>query len=101
MKNNGPSKLSLPPSHAAVASHGRACPRCHSAVFSVSRRLTDLFLSLFIPLRRYRCISMKCSWEGTLREKKNRLADTVFVAPERVSAQSARSLSPPARIGGT
>ena len=101
MKNTGPLKLSLPPSHAAVSSHGRACPRCHSAVFNVSRRLTDLFLSLFIPVRRYRCISMKCSWEGTLREKKNRLAETVRVAPERVPAQTVRTLAPPARIGET
>jgi hypothetical protein len=97
MKNNGPLKLS-PPTRDAVAPHGRACPRCHSAVFNVSRRLTDLILSLFTPVRRYRCISMKCSWEGTLREKKSRLAETVGVALERVPEQTGRTVAHPVRI---
>ena len=51
MKNAAPLKFSLTPARDATASsHSRACPRCHSAVFNVSRRLSDLFLSLFIPV---------------------------------------------------
>jgi len=42
-------------------------------VFSVSRRLIDMVVGLFVPLRRFRCISMKCTWEGSLREKELRL----------------------------
>ncbi len=100
MKNAAPLKFSLTPARDATASsHSRACPRCHSAVFNVSRRLSDLFLSLFIPLRRYRCISMKCSWEGTLREKKKQLPETVRIAPEPPTGQSARMFAHPARIG--
>jgi hypothetical protein len=37
-------------------------------VFNVSRRFVDLLISVFIPVRRYRCISMQCSWEGNLRD---------------------------------
>jgi len=51
--------------------HG--CPRCNASVFRVSRRFVDMFISLFISIRRYRCISMKCNWEGNLREKQNYL----------------------------
>jgi len=88
MKNNGLLNFSLMPTgntagKTLLASHNPACPRCSSAVFNVSRRLTDLFWSVFIPLRRYRCISMKCSWEGTLREKKSRLPEVVRVAHVR------------------
>jgi hypothetical protein len=28
---------------------------------------TDRLLSVFVPLVRYRCRSIKCGWEGTLR----------------------------------
>jgi hypothetical protein len=96
MKNYGRWNLSLMSvGNTAVASHSRACPRCQSAVFSVSRRLSDLFVSLFIPLRRYRCISMKCSWEGTLRERKTRLPETLRAAPRLGSAPAS---APPVRI---
>jgi hypothetical protein len=80
MKNNVNHSL-MPTGNTALSAHSRACPRCQSAVFNVSRRLTDLLLSVFVPLRRYRCISMKCSWEGTLREKKNRLVEPVRAVP--------------------
>jgi hypothetical protein len=71
-----PSNKRIPPPFASffdtessACEHG--CPHCKSSVFRVSRRFSDLFLSLFITLRRYRCISMKCNWEGNLREKRN------------------------------
>lgn len=47
---------------------GRSCPRCKSALFRIAPRFADLLLSLFVPLHRYRCISLQCSWEGNFRE---------------------------------
>ena len=61
--------VSLFDAGSSACDHG--CPRCKSSVFRVSRRFSDLFISLFITIRRYRCISMKCNWEGNLREKQN------------------------------
>lgn len=46
-----------------------ACPCCKGAVFSVPRRAVDLLLSIFIPVARFRCRSMCCSWEGNLRAR--------------------------------
>ncbi len=79
------------------------CPRCQSAVFSVSRHFIDLCLNLFIPLRRYRCISMKCNWEGTLREKQKRRADPVIAAPclDRVRCPTLAAIRPAAAVETT
>jgi len=63
--------LVTPPTRLALSSCGRCCPRCQSAVFNVARRLPDLLVSLFVPLRRYRCISLQCAWEGNLRAKRS------------------------------
>jgi hypothetical protein len=52
-----------------IASYGRPCPVCNGSTNRVHRRLIDLVLSIFTPLRRYRCRSMSCTWEGNLREK--------------------------------
>ncbi len=60
----------LPFSPGALNSPGIMCPRCKASVFRVSRRLIDLLVSIFLPVRRYRCISMECSWEGNLRPKR-------------------------------
>jgi len=64
-----PASAASTASRYGFSSCGAHCPRCKSPVFRVSRRLTDFLLSLFVPIRRYRCISMACSWEGNLREK--------------------------------
>jgi hypothetical protein len=37
-------------------------------LYGVARRLPESLLSLFVPLRRYRCISLQCGWEGNFRE---------------------------------
>lgn len=50
-------------------SPGRTCPLCNAPVFRVSRRLIDVLVSVFVPLRRFRCRSMKCGWEGNFRVK--------------------------------
>lgn len=48
---------------------GPTCPRCKAPVFRVSRRLVDVLISVFLPVRRYRCRSMSCGWEGNFRVK--------------------------------
>lgn len=67
-----------PSGNAAVAACGRCCPRCRSSVFGVTRRFQDLLVSVFVPSRRYRCISMQCNWEGNLREKRSVLMAQTF-----------------------
>lgn len=47
----------------------KACPHCNGSVYRTHRRFVDLLMSIFIPIRRYRCDSMLCDWEGNLREK--------------------------------
>jgi hypothetical protein len=51
----------------SVASYGQPCPVCNASTHRIPRRLIDLLLSIFTPVRRYRCRSMKCTWEGNLR----------------------------------
>jgi hypothetical protein len=41
------------------------CPRCGGAVERIRRRFIDRVLSLFRPVRRYRCENFLCHWEGT------------------------------------
>jgi len=49
------------------AAHRPACPRCQGNVFRVPRRFVDLLICMFVPVRRFRCRSMSCRWEGNLR----------------------------------
>jgi len=72
-----PTLLVVPRGNSGFSSCARCCPRCSSALFGVARRLPDLLLGLFIPLRRYRCISLQCSWEGNFRERRTRLLTEV------------------------
>lgn len=69
--------LVVPRAHSALSTCSRACPRCSSALFGVARRWPDRLLSLFVPLRRYRCISLQCSWEGNFREQRSVLQPQV------------------------
>lgn len=46
---------------------GPACPRCNGPLLRVRRRVIDLVISLFVPVRRYRCDALGCTWEGNLR----------------------------------
>ena len=70
--------LVAPRGNAGLSTCARACPRCSSALFRVGRRLPDLLLTLFTPLRRYRCISLQCSWEGNFREQRSVLSQQVI-----------------------
>jgi len=53
----------------SVASYGQPCPVCNASTHRIPRRFIDRLLSIFMPVRRYRCQSMKCTWEGNLRVK--------------------------------
>jgi len=53
----------------ALNGNTRRCPLCHGTMNRIPRRFVDLVLSMFIPVRRYRCRSFDCDWEGNLRTK--------------------------------
>jgi predicted RNA-binding Zn-ribbon protein involved in translation (DUF1610 family) len=46
------------------------CPRCGGSVQRIRRRWIDRMLSAFAPLRRYRCHSPRCGWEGNEAERR-------------------------------
>ena len=46
-----------------------ACPRCSGETDRIPRRALDFMVSVLVPVRRYRCLSMGCNWEGMLRRK--------------------------------
>ena len=48
---------------------GPKCPRCDGSAYRIPRRFVDLLLSFFVSVRRYRCRSKTCGWEGNLRVK--------------------------------
>lgn len=43
------------------------CPRCGEPLTRISRGLAGRLISLFKPVRRYRCDSPLCHWSGHLR----------------------------------
>lgn len=61
------------PDDAGYPSSGRACPCCNGAVCRIPRRFVDLFTSIFLPVHRYRCCSVRCGWKGNLRVKRHSL----------------------------
>lgn len=56
--------------HSGCAALGLTCPRCQGDVLRVRRRRVDLLISFFTPIRRFRCQSMECGWEGNFRIKR-------------------------------
>jgi hypothetical protein len=74
---------------AGFSTFSRTCPRCNSPVFSISRRFVDMLVSILMPIRRYRCNSMTCNWEGNLRNKRSPQAErSVGVSSEAGSGTS-------------
>jgi hypothetical protein len=43
---------------------GRECPACGSGLRRIHRRSLDRVVSVFVPVRRYRCRSRECRWQG-------------------------------------
>lgn len=35
----------------------------------IPRRTLDFMISVIVPVRRYRCLSRRCEWEGRLRKR--------------------------------
>jgi hypothetical protein len=46
---------------------GKLCPRCDGHLYRLHRTFSDLLLNCVVPVRRYRCRSTLCGWEGVLR----------------------------------
>lgn len=57
--------LTRPDRHTRVGK--RICPSCNGILFRTWRRPIDRISSLILPVRRYRCRSFSCQWEGNLR----------------------------------
>lgn len=53
----------------SLDTNAKRCPLCHSSTNRIPRRFVDLVLSLYTPVQRYRCRSMRCDWEGNLPVK--------------------------------
>lgn len=45
------------------------CPRCGGLLRRIARRTFDRLLSVFVPQRRYDCLSYTCQWTGLLRHR--------------------------------
>lgn len=54
-----------PPRELHVVYAGK-CPCCNGPVYRIQRRSFDRFINIFLPVYRYRCGSLGCSWEGNL-----------------------------------
>lgn len=52
----------------------RACPACSARTERVARLFLDRLLSIVVPVRRYRCTSAACAWEGVLKPRSGHLA---------------------------
>jgi hypothetical protein len=48
-------------------SHRPVCPQCNGEMERIARRLPDRFVSLFVPVHRYRCRSASCAWVGNVQ----------------------------------
>ncbi len=55
------------PERSECAGHQVRCPRCNGRAERIRRRLFDRIVSLFTPVRRYRCWSHDFKWEANLR----------------------------------
>lgn len=63
------------------SSHERECPRCGESLYRIPRRDIDLLMSMFVSVRRYRCESVDCGWEGTIRDTKHPLKKRIHIEP--------------------
>lgn len=50
---------------------GPPCPVCQAPLRRVPRRMIDRVAGLFTSVRRYRCRSFGCQWEGNLPVDRN------------------------------
>ena len=45
------------------------CPVCGTNLIRTPRRQVDRVVSLFVPVRRFRCQNFSCQWQGNLRNE--------------------------------
>jgi len=62
--------------------HKLNCPSCQGRLYRVPRHFFDLVVSKFTPVRRYRCFSVACCWEGTLRHRDVELPSPALAAAD-------------------
>lgn len=55
---------------AAQTDHELVCPRCKGPIYRTHRRLVDRVISVIVPVRRYRCFSVRCQWEGNIHQRR-------------------------------
>ena len=55
------------PGPSAQRPSATACPHCKGNTDRIPRNTLDFMISVFVPVRRYRCVSIGCNWEGRLR----------------------------------
>ena len=60
-------KLSSPSPQMSQARWLPLCPACGCKVERIARRWHDRLLALAVPTRRYRCVAVRCGWQGNLR----------------------------------
>ena len=46
------------------------CPHCGGDLMRIRRRPVDRLLSVFVPVRRFRCVNFRCIWEGNVRRSR-------------------------------
>ena len=68
-----------------MGSLNRGCPRCEAPVFRVQRTTVDRLISMFVSMRRYRCGSWSCAWEGRRVAGKRKAGPADADAVQRVS----------------
>jgi hypothetical protein len=71
--NTAPDTGSNRPPVVSYTCPGCTCPRCKGPAVRIPRRLTDLLLSMFVTVGRFRCASEDCGWEGKMRVKRHPL----------------------------
>lgn len=78
---------------AQYAGHCRAtCPRCNSGVVRIRRRYIDRLVNIVHPVRRYRCGSCLCSWEGNLANDAAPSMGKQFGAGQRARGETLKGL---------
>ena len=61
----------------------RKCPNCGGGVYRTSRRAVDRLLSLIIPVQRYHCMALECTWVGNLhRDSRKHVTSSPWKRPQ-------------------
>jgi hypothetical protein len=65
-KRDGRVRSAQPEPESPVSGANR-CPLCGGRLYRINRRFIDMYVSFFLPVRRYRCASLGCAWQGNIR----------------------------------